>query len=168
MKEEGREGLPGSESLGDYIRSRRLQTKKSVAELADEIGVTPSFINKVENGMRPITSLNTAVLLSDALHIPVDQIFALQNLPSPDIVELVRKCSAFHMKRMRWALTEIANGRMFTEEIEQDFSDVLDNLPGPILIQRKRTKKEKRDWRRYKITKLSPTDSDTTSEGQTS
>lgn len=58
-------------SIGDRIRERRKFLKLSQENLANEIGVSSSFISDIENGRRKM-SLETMVKISIALDTSLD------------------------------------------------------------------------------------------------
>lgn len=137
----------GSRLLGSIIRATRESRGLSRSELAQEVDVSVAMIDKIENGHRPITNIDTAVAFADALNMSADRIYQIQGIPPPDIVDLVEECSTLHVKRMRWALTKIAEGGLFSEELA-DAQSVLPHSPKPVLKPRKRSVKEDREWAR--------------------
>lgn len=56
--------------LGTYIRDIRIQNKKSVRQLAEESGVSKSYIDFIENGDR-VPSLEVCSKIAEALGIPM-------------------------------------------------------------------------------------------------
>lgn len=67
-------GADGAEGIGRRLASHRARRGLRVAELARDIGVTPSLISQIERGQsRP--SVSTLFALAQALDIPVDAFF---------------------------------------------------------------------------------------------
>src|SRR5215831_8902500 len=67
--------------IGRRLAAHRGQRGMRVAELAREVGVTPSLISQIERGMsRP--SVSTLFAIAQALDVPVDAFF--REPPQPD------------------------------------------------------------------------------------
>ena len=58
-------------ALGKRIRKRRVEQGMTQEQLAQQVGVTTSFIGHLERGSRK-ASLETLVALANALHVGVD------------------------------------------------------------------------------------------------
>jgi transcriptional regulator with XRE-family HTH domain len=64
----------GADGIGRRLTSHRVRRGLRVAELAREVGVTPSLISQIERGQsRP--SVSTLFALAQALDVPVDAFF---------------------------------------------------------------------------------------------
>src|SRR5215475_6103371 len=75
---QGERGPAGAADLagdiGRRLAAHRAQRGMRVAELAREVGVTPSLISQIERGMsRP--SVSTLFAIAQALDVPVDAFF---------------------------------------------------------------------------------------------
>lgn len=67
-------GADGAGGIGRRLAAHRARRGLRVAELAREVGVTPSLISQIERGQsRP--SVSTLFALAQALHVPVDAFF---------------------------------------------------------------------------------------------
>lgn len=67
-------GADGADGIGRRLAAHRARRGLRVAELAREVGVTPSLISQIERGQsRP--SVSTLFALAQALHVPVDAFF---------------------------------------------------------------------------------------------
>lgn len=139
-------GNTGSHTLGWLVEQAREEHGLSRLELSEAIGVSKSMVAKIEQGKRPVTNLETAIALSEALHMSVDMIYSVQGIPPPDVMELLEKGVGLHVKRVRWALQKIADGEMFDEEL-REAGKVAGDLPGPAIIPRQRTAREQRAWK---------------------
>src|SRR5215831_479771 len=68
------ERAPAAGDIGRRLAAHRAQRGMRVAELAREVGVTPSLISQIERGMsRP--SVSTLFAIAQALDVPVDAFF---------------------------------------------------------------------------------------------
>jgi len=68
--------------IGRRLAAHRAQRGMRVAELAREVGVTPSLISQIERGMsRP--SVSTLFAIAQALDVPVDAFFREPQPPPP-------------------------------------------------------------------------------------
>ena len=61
--------------VGDRIRVARAALKMTQQELADNVGITRSAINRIENNKVPKFRVSTAVRISMALKVPMDFLF---------------------------------------------------------------------------------------------
>jgi len=67
-------GVNGADGIGRRLAAHRARRGLRVAELARDVGVTPSLISQIERGQsRP--SVSTLFALAEALHVPVDAFF---------------------------------------------------------------------------------------------
>jgi len=66
---------PGS--LGGRLRQARLDARKTVRELARQLGVSASFISQLENG-KSQPSVATLYSLAQVLNVPIEQLFQAQ------------------------------------------------------------------------------------------
>lgn len=85
-----------SDSFGAYLRTRRERLKQSdttfsVRQVAQRIGVEPSFLSKVERGEAPPPSEAKIVALAKELGEDPDVLLALAGKVSSDLKEAIRK-----------------------------------------------------------------------------
>jgi transcriptional regulator with XRE-family HTH domain len=83
-------------AFGEYVRDRRqalLETdgRFSVRQVAQRIGVEPSYLSKVERGEQPPPSEQTITLLARELNEDPDVLLALAGKVSSDLQEIIRK-----------------------------------------------------------------------------
>ena len=83
-------------AFGDYVRARReklLEDDKSfsVRQVAQRIGVEPSFLSKVERGETPPPSEAKIVALAKALDEDPDVLLALAGKVSSDLQDAIRR-----------------------------------------------------------------------------
>jgi transcriptional regulator with XRE-family HTH domain len=84
------------QAFGGYVRKRReaLRTadpRFSVRQVAQRIGVEPSFLSKVERGEAPPPSEEKIVRLARELGEDPDVLLALAGKVSSDLQEVIRK-----------------------------------------------------------------------------
>jgi transcriptional regulator with XRE-family HTH domain len=82
--------------FGDFVRKRRETLRKrderfSVRQVAQRIGVEPSFLSKVERGDVPPPSEAKVVALARELGEDPDVLLALAGKVSSDLQEAIRK-----------------------------------------------------------------------------
>ena len=85
-----------AETFGSYVRNRRLslndkQPQFSLRRVAMTIGVTPSFLSKVERGDLPPPSEETVKKLAGVLMENQDVLLALAGKVSSDLREAIMK-----------------------------------------------------------------------------
>lgn len=98
--------------LGKRVRARRMELNWTQEYLAREIGVSTSFIGHIERGSRK-ASIDTLVLLSNAMEISTDELLGGSLQQSADVIKPVKKLTAgqkYAMKQMLSTLQEqVAN-----------------------------------------------------------
>ena len=65
---------PGSALIGARLRAARLAARKTMAEVADEAGLTKGFVSKLERDLANV-SVASLMKLCEALGIPVGSLF---------------------------------------------------------------------------------------------
>ncbi len=65
---------PDSVRIGAQLRAARLAARKSMAEVADEAGLTKGFVSKLERDLANV-SVASLIRLCDALGVPVGSMF---------------------------------------------------------------------------------------------
>ena len=83
-------------SLGQFLRNRREELRAadprySVRQVAERIGVEPSFLSKVERDQGSPPSEETLVRLAAELDVDADLLLALAGKVSKDLREAIRK-----------------------------------------------------------------------------
>lgn len=82
-------------AFGSYVRQRREQLlaedrRYSVRQVAQRIGVEPSYLSKVERGEQPPPSELTIALLAGELGEDPDVLLALAGKVSSELQEIIR------------------------------------------------------------------------------
>ena len=83
-------------TLGQFIRDRREKLRQtdrsySVRQVAERVGIEPSFLSKVERNIGSPPSEATLVRLADDLGVDADVLLALAGKVSSDLSEAIRK-----------------------------------------------------------------------------
>ena len=83
-------------SFGSFVRGRRERLRKddarySLRQVAERIGVEPSYLSKVERGLVAPPSEVTTVRLAADLNLDPDALLALAGKVSSDLLEAIRK-----------------------------------------------------------------------------
>ena len=83
-------------AFGTYLRTRREALRRSdhrfsVRQVAERIGVEPSFLSKVERGEAPPPSEEKIVALARELHENPDVLLAMAGKVSSDLQRAIRK-----------------------------------------------------------------------------
>src|SRR5262245_37142248 len=84
-------------SLGHYLRKAReaKQAREgnsfSLRQVAERIGVEPSYLSKIERGLEPRPSEQTTRALAEALGEDPDALLAMAGKVSQDLQEIIRK-----------------------------------------------------------------------------
>lgn len=72
-----------SNKLGDYLKSKRLEKNLSLRDFAKEIGISHTYLSKLESGVdprsgKPISpTLDTILQISKTLNVTVEQLLAI-------------------------------------------------------------------------------------------
>lgn len=85
-----------NESIGSFLRERREALRAtdrafSVRQVAQRVGVEPSYLSKVERGEVPPPSEDTLVRLASELGVDADLVLALAGKVSSDLQETIRR-----------------------------------------------------------------------------
>ena len=88
--------MASSEDIGSLIRERREALREtdrrfSVRQVADRVGVEPSYLSKVERGLVPPPSEETIRRIARELELDADVILALAGKISSDLHEAIRR-----------------------------------------------------------------------------
>lgn len=66
------------DTIGDILRELRLAKGKSVAQVANDVGITPSALSNYENNIR-VPRDNIKIALADYYRKPIQKIFFARN-----------------------------------------------------------------------------------------
>ena len=72
-----------SNQLGDYLREQRTQSRLSLRQLAEQVGVSNPYLSQIERGLRR-PSAEVLQQLSKALRVSADQLYIRAGIVSPD------------------------------------------------------------------------------------
>jgi HTH-type transcriptional regulator, competence development regulator len=84
------------ESFGPFVRERREALRQrdrtfSVRQVADRVGIEPSYLSKVERGEVAPPSEDTVLRLAAELDVEPDLLLAMAGKVSRDLLETIRK-----------------------------------------------------------------------------
>ena len=69
-------------SLGDYLREQRTQSRLSLRQLAEQVGVSNPYLSQIERGLRR-PSAEVLQQLAKALRISAEQLYIRAGIVSP-------------------------------------------------------------------------------------
>jgi transcriptional regulator with XRE-family HTH domain len=114
-------GTAGADGIGRRLASHRARRGLRVAELAREVGVTPSLISQIERGQsRP--SVSTLFALAQALDVPVDAFF---RDAAPSAYDAARAGGRYLVRKENRAAIDIEGGVRW-ERLTRDTMEHLD------------------------------------------
>jgi transcriptional regulator with XRE-family HTH domain len=71
------------ESLGDFLRQRRVAAELSLRQLAEQTGVSNPYLSQIERGLRK-PSAEVLQQLAKALRVSAEQLYVQAGILSPD------------------------------------------------------------------------------------
>jgi len=119
--------VPGNEGFGERIRQLREEKKKtdpkfSLRQFADAVGVSPTFLSKMERGEFNPPSAKTIKKMAALLGADADELLALAGKVDPELNKIISeqpKAMADFLRTARQrGLTE-EDIRKLTEQIRQ-------------------------------------------------
>src|ERR687890_2704074 len=72
-----------SNQLGDYLKEQRTQSRLSLRQLADQVGVSNPYLSQIERGLRR-PSAEVLQQLAKALRVSAEQLYLRAGIVSPD------------------------------------------------------------------------------------
>ena len=72
-----------SGQLGEYLKEQRTQSRLSLRQLADQVGVSNPYLSQIERGLRR-ASAEVLQQLAKALRISAEQLYIRAGIVSPD------------------------------------------------------------------------------------
>src|SRR5262245_28183782 len=72
-----------SNQLGDYLREQRTESRLSLRQLADQVGVSNPYLSQIERGLRR-PSAEVLQQLAQALRVSAEQLYVRAGIVSPD------------------------------------------------------------------------------------
>ena len=70
-------------ALGDYLKEQRTQSRLSLRQLADQVGVSNPYLSQIERGLRK-PSAEVLNQIAKALRISAEQLYIRAGIVSPD------------------------------------------------------------------------------------
>ncbi len=77
--------------FGAYVRQERLSREIGLREMAKKIGVSPTYLSKVERDEFPPPAEDKVRKIAEIFHIDVDILLALAGKVSSDLSEIIRE-----------------------------------------------------------------------------
>ncbi len=74
--------------FGDYIRQRRIEQGMTLSTLATLIGVSASYLSRIERGERSVPGMTFITRMASALHLDSSLLSSLAGLPDSQLREL--------------------------------------------------------------------------------
>lgn len=95
-----------STSFGEHLRDRRLAKSEtdptfSLRQLANRVGIQPSYLSKIERGEQPPPGEETIRRIADELGEDRDTLLALAGKVSGDLLEIIRERPALMAELLR-------------------------------------------------------------------
>jgi transcriptional regulator with XRE-family HTH domain len=72
-----------SNQLGDYLKEQRTQSRLSLRQLAEQVGVSNPYLSQIERGLRR-PSAEVLQQLAKALRVSAEQLYIRAGIVSPD------------------------------------------------------------------------------------
>jgi transcriptional regulator with XRE-family HTH domain len=93
-------------SFGEFLRDRRLAKADSdptfsLRQLADRVGIEPSYLSKIERGEQPPPGEETIRRIADELGEDRDTLLALAGKVSGDLLEIIKERPALVAELLR-------------------------------------------------------------------
>ena len=92
--------------LGRRVRARRMELNWTQERLAQEIGVSTSFIGHIERGSRK-ASIDTLVQLANAMEISTDKLLEGSLVVSNSLIKPVKRLTEGQKHVMRQVITTL-------------------------------------------------------------
>lgn len=83
-------------TIGTLIREKRRTRGLTQADLADDVGITPGYLAKIETDFQS-AGLKTLIAIADVLQIPEEDILA-QSITSLPVIEAVKKMRQYELE----------------------------------------------------------------------
>jgi transcriptional regulator with XRE-family HTH domain len=79
----GKDGKTVVESLGDYLKEQRTESRLSLRQLSEMVGVSNPYLSQIERGLRR-PSAEVLQQLAKALRISAEQLYVRAGIVSPE------------------------------------------------------------------------------------
>ena len=78
-------------NIGEYIRSSRVKAGRSQAWLAEEIGVSPTYLSKVERDEFPPPAEDKVKAIAQVIACDVDELLARAGKVASDLSDIIKQ-----------------------------------------------------------------------------
>lgn len=103
--------------FGEIIRNKRLEMKIGLRQFAQKVGLSPTFISKMEVGEYKPPKEENIVKIAKVLHLNIDLLMAKADKVSSDLKNIINKEPELFASFLRKA-SEKENLKKYLEEIE--------------------------------------------------
>ena len=83
-----------SERFGQFVRNKRLEKEIGLRQMAKMIGVSPTYLSKVERDDFPPPAEAKVVAIAEIIECDPDRMLALANRVSSDLLEIIKRHSS--------------------------------------------------------------------------
>ena len=84
-------GSDWAQKVGGMIREDRKAAGYTIRELAEKIEISPTHLNRMEKGDRPLDSTKTLVRICDVCHVPVERYLVMFGMRLSEMNTPVRR-----------------------------------------------------------------------------
>ena len=84
-------GSEWAQKVGNMIRDDRKAAGYTIRELAEMIEISPTHLNRMEKGDRPLDSTKTLVRICDACHVPIERYLVMFGMRLTELNNPVRR-----------------------------------------------------------------------------
>lgn len=84
---------PGPDTLGEYVRQARLRSNLRLRQLAEQLGITPSYLSDIENDRR-VPSQEVLEGIARHLRLDMDELLARAGRLDPDTERYLKRSPA--------------------------------------------------------------------------
>lgn len=103
----------GDDMFGEWLKSIRLKKGWSLARAGEETGASPSYIHRIERGVRSVPSVTKLEQLAEGYDVPYNQMIAMASGGVESIDQYIKN-GAYTI-----------NGRIATNEMMEQFSELV-------------------------------------------
>ena len=108
------------DTLGYYIKNRRLQKKIGLREMADKLNISPAYLSNLESGKHNMINPLLLKKISKTLEVDHLKLFKIIGYTDKDMEELKKEI----MSEILDELEDIDIGELIKELLEMDFEKI--------------------------------------------
>ena len=119
-------------SLGKYLRERRVAKGLSLRELADKSGISHTEIHRIETGKREYPTIRILMVLSKTLDLPDDEILRYAGYKSKDgedVTAMERSFPALKTQKQQETAQRFIDGLARNHDLQDsEYDDLIDQV----------------------------------------